>query len=239
VTILASIRWAFRFWLALFPAFLVLWYFPYIDFPIRVLTWAVGFLILAGSLIFARRFRWMLLAIYVLVVIFVLWPSHRSIDRQALRSDFCDALKSYRGCRYVWGGEGYFGIDCSGFVRKAMEDAMAERGMASLNPGLLRASVCLYWHDTNAKVIGNGYAGRTTMVTTCPALNGLDYSLLQPGDMAVTVGGDHVMAYLGNKTWIAADPGVGHVATFTIPERTNAYFSTPMRIVRWTILAGD
>jgi len=68
------------------------------------------------------------------------------------------------------------------------------------------------------------------------SLKSLDYSLLMPGDLAVTADGDHVMAYLGNQTWIAADPGVGKVTTFTIPEHKNAYFSTPMRVVRWKIL---
>jgi hypothetical protein len=44
------------------------------------------------------------------------------------------------------------------------------------------------------------------------------------------------MAYVGDETWIAADPDVGKVAIFTIPERNNAYFSMPMRVVRWRIL---
>ena len=113
--------------------------------------------------------------------------------------------------------------------------ALAARGFTTLNPALVRDSLSLYWHRTTAKVIGEGYAGRTDTVTTCPTLNALDYSLVQPGDLAVTAGGDHVMAYLGNRTWIAADPGVNKVTTFTIPEQRNAYFSTPMRIVRWKI----
>ena len=47
------------------------------------------------------------------------------------------------------------------------------------------------------------------------------------------------MAYLGDKTWIAADPGEGKVVTFNIPEKNNAYFFTPMRIVRWEILSDS
>ncbi len=113
------------------------------------------------------------------------------------------------------------------------------RGMTSFDPALLRDSLSLYWHRTTARVIGEGFASRTVPVTLCTSLNALDYSLVQPGDMAVTSGGDHVMAYLGDRTWIAADPGVGKVATFTIPEQKNTYFFTPMRIVRWNILATD
>lgn len=232
-------RITFRLWLALFPAFFVLWYFPYIDFPIRVVTWAVALLVLIGAVFFSWRIRvlsWLLIALYGLAVLFLLWPSHRPVDRPVLRSDYCTALKSYLGCRYVWGGEGYLGIDCSGLVQRGLIDTLAARGLTTFDPALVRQSFSLYWHRTNAKVIGEGYAGRIFTVTTCPTLNSLDYSLLKPGDLAVTAGGDHVMAYLGNQTWIAADPGVGKVTMFTIPERKNAYFSTPMRIVRWKIL---
>jgi hypothetical protein len=184
--------------------------------------------------------RWFLIAIYGATILFLVQPSgsHHSVDRSALRSDYCAALKSYSDCRYVWGGEGYFGIDCSGLVRKGLEDALVARGFATLNPALIRAGISLYWHDTTAKVIGEGYANRTFFVTACPMLNTLDESLLQPGDLAVTLNGIHIMAYLGNRTWIAADPGESKVTTFVIPEQKNAYFSTPMRIVRWKILSN-
>jgi len=43
----------FRLWLWMFPAFLGLWYFPIIDFPARLAAWAVGFLIVAGSLYYS------------------------------------------------------------------------------------------------------------------------------------------------------------------------------------------
>jgi len=230
----------FRIWLGLFPTLVVLWYFPYIDFPVRVLTWAAGFFLLTGALVFAWKFsfaRWLLIAIYSLSALFVIWPTHRPSDPAMLRANYCQALKSYLGCRYIWGGESYTGIDCSGFVRKGLEDALARRGFCSLEPNALRQSISLYWHDTNARVIGSGYAGRTKFITNCSNLNVLDYSLLQPGDLAVTSGGDHVMAYLGDKTWIAADPGPGKVTEFHIPEEKDPYFSTEMRIVRWTILS--
>ena len=157
----------------------------------------------------------------------------------ALQSDYCAALKAYTGTHYVWGGQGCLGIDCSGLVQKGMMDALASRGVGTLDPALVRSSLWLYWHRTTAKVIGQGFAGRTVQVTAASTLNTLDYSLVQPGDMAVTAGGDHVLAYLGERTWIAADPGGGKVTTFRIPEAKNAYFFTPMRIVRWKVLATD
>ena len=188
------------------------------------------------SLLLVALLPWLLIALYGLAVLFLVWPSHRPVDRSALRSDYCAALRSYLGCRYVWGGEGYLGIDCSGLVQKGLADALVTRGLLTLNPSPVREGVWVYWHRTAAKVLGKGDLARTYPVTTCPTLNSLDYSLLMPGDLAVTADGDHVMAYLGNQTWIAADPGVGKVTTFTIPEHKNAYFSTPMRVVRWKIL---
>ena len=233
---------ALRAWLAAFPVAVVLWYFPYVDFPIRVSTWAAILIAMAGAVFFAwknRVLRWLLLVVYSAVALFLVWPSNRHVDHTALRADYCSALRTYLGTPYVWGGQGCLGIDCSGLVQKGMMDALAKQAVAGFDPSLLRRSLSLYWHRTTAKVIGEGFAGRTVQVTTCPTLNTLDYSLVQPGDMAVTSGGDHVMAYLGDRTWIAADPGAGKVKTFTIPEKNDAYFFTPMLIVRWKVLATD
>ncbi len=230
-----SKRKLFRSWLALFPAFFVLWYFPYINFPIRVLTWTAAITILVGAIWFSRRLPflpWVLIILYGGVIFFFLLPTHQPADRSALQSSYCSALTAYSNCPYVWGGEGYLGIDCSGLVRKGMEDALAMQGISTFNPMLSREALSLYWHDTNAKTIGEGYEGRTRFITTCPDLNHLHYVMVQPGDLAVTEGGDHIMAYLGDKKWIAADPIAGKVTTFTVPEQRNPYFSTPMRIVR-------
>jgi hypothetical protein len=232
----------FLLWMASFPVAMVLWYFPYVDFPIRVATWTAAFVAVAGAVFFAWRrplVRWALLAVYLLMVLFLAWPSARAVDRTSLRSEYCSALKAYVGTHYVWGGQGRLGIDCSGLVQKGMMDALATQGLEHADPAFVRQSLSLYWHRTTAKVLGQGFAGRTVPVTTCLMLNTLDYSLVEPGDLAVTDGGDHVMAYLGDRTWIAADPGAGSVRTFTIPEKTNVYFSSPMRIMRWKVLAAD
>jgi hypothetical protein len=101
---------------------------------------------------------------------------------------------------------------------------------------MVRQGIWVYWHRTTAKVLGEDDHGKTFTVTTCQRLNALDYSLLIPGDLAVTSSGTHVLAYLGNQTWIAADPGAGKVTTFVVPEQKNPYFFTPMQIVRWRML---
>ena len=44
----------------------------------------------------------------------------RAVDPDLLAADYCRALRWFRGVRYVWGGEGFLGIDCSGLVRKGL-----------------------------------------------------------------------------------------------------------------------
>jgi cell wall-associated NlpC family hydrolase len=241
MTITLPKHFIFRSWLGSLPAFLVFWYIPYLDFPIRVATWALALFFLLGAIFYSWRIqllRWPLLGVYGLAILFVAWPSAPPADASSLRGDYCLALKSYVGCPYMWGGQGLLGIDCSGLVEKGMQDATAAKGLTRLNPSLVRESLDLYWHRTNAKNLGNGYGGRMFTVTTCPTLNRADYTLLRPGDLAVTMTGDHVLAYLGDLVWIAADPGVGKVAMFKIPEEENSYFFQPMRIVRWKILGS-
>jgi hypothetical protein len=225
--------------LGLIPVFFILWYFPFINFPIRVATAIVGFALLCSALFLGWKRTWarrFLLFVYVFLVVFIEFPLPHPVDHESLRTAYCDALKSYTGRPYVWGGESYFGIDCSGLIRKSMEDALAWQGFTTFNPSWVRESFSLYWHDTTARVIGEGYGGRTRLIAQCNTLNTFDDSILQPGDMAVTTSGIHIMAYLGNHTWIAADPDPNKVVLFTVPEEKSSYFSTPMRLVRWKLL---
>lgn len=68
-----------------------------------------------------------------------------------------------------------------------------------------------------------------------PAINSLDHSNILPGDLAVNVSGVHTMAYLGDKTWIEADPGVKRVIRVSVPAR-NPWFEQPVYIVHWSTL---
>ena len=47
----------------------------------------------------------------------------------------------------------------------------------------------------------------------------------------MTFNGVHVLAYIGNKTWIEADPNI-EVKT---PAR-NAWFNMPVHVMRWRAL---
>lgn len=166
----------------------------------------------------------------LLVAAAALWPAPARASGK-LRASYLQRLQSYEGTRYVWGGEGWTGIDCSGLVRRAMVDALRTEALQTANPAVLRQSIALWWHDRSAKALGEGFRGDTRLVTRAASLNTIDVSRLRPGDLAVTADGKHVLAYAGDRTWIAADWPI--VDRWRIPERRNKWFRVPVRIVRW------
>jgi hypothetical protein len=221
----------FFWWLLMFPLCIVLWYYPVITFVVRLAAWGAAGLVLAGSVYYSRRWKWapVVLGLFYGALALFVWlaPASPSVDRGALRNAYCSALTQYEGRPYVWGGESYSCMDCSGLVRKALEDALTTRGLATGNAGLIRSALWLYWHDVNAKEIRTGYAGHTKVVC-----DHVDYSLMKPGDLGMVDGGVHVMVYLGNNVWIEADPTRNKVLEDTVPDAMAAQ----MTIIRWTIL---
>ena len=114
-------------------------------------------------------------------------------------------------------------------------NAMFARGVRTLDGGLVRSAIDLWWNDCSAQALGEGYRSLTTHVADTRSLNELDHTLVTPGDLAVTQSGVHILAYLGDGHWIQADPGAGKVITLPAPAR-NGWFQSPMKIVRWRAL---
>lgn len=221
-------------WLSLFPVFAFIAFAPVSSRLSRLGLLAAGSLIILGALIFSWKRRaifFCLLTVLAVIAIFTLLPGRPTSTE--LRTRYIQNLHSHEGTRYLWGGESRRGIDCSGLPRRSLQDALFHEGVFKLNPALVRAAIDLWWNDTTAQSMGQGYAGRTFTVTTCPSLNELDHSVLEPGDMAVTKSGGHIMAYLGEHKWIEADPLAMKVLVFTVPEPKNSWFATPMKVVRW------
>lgn len=226
-------------WIVLLGALVFLWFQPVVTFLSRCAMLAALFLFLINSfaLVWRRRtFRWALFALIAGVAGFLLLPLGPEKDRATLRELYGQALASYTGCPYVWGGEGRLGIDCSGLVRRGLEDALVYHGMRTLNPYWIRKGISIWWRDATAQALGDGMGGLTRKITECQSLNHLDPTRVRAGDLAVTPRGIHVMAYLGDGVWIGADPTEGRVTEFKIPEMKNGYFSMPMAIVRWSML---
>lgn len=115
-------------------------------------------------------------------------------------------------------------------------DALFLEGIRTFNPGLVREAIWLWWHDATARTLGEGTGPTAATGGAVNQINLLDHDTIQPGDLAVTESGVHVLAYLGDHTWIEADPALEKVVTARAPSRDNAWLSTPVKIVRWKML---
>lgn len=174
------------------------------------------------------------LAATALLLIFVAAPG-RGHDSERLRSRYIKALDRFEGAPYVWGGETVRGIDCSGLLRAALENAKLEEGLLTLNPRLSRAALSMWWYDTSARALQEEHKGLTRRLFEAPSLNDVDGTQLLPGDLAITRDGVHSLVYLGDGTWMEADPMARKVIREKTPS-TNGWFRQPMTILRWRVL---
>ena len=223
-----------RRWLALWPIAIVLAAYPVSNSWLRVSVLLCGVLCWAGLLGFYWSVKWLrnlALALSLVLLCSLVCPG-RTSDPPAVRERYVDSLRSYEGARYVWGGENRLGVDCSGLVRKALINANYIEGLSTLNPSLLRNGISLWWHDCSARALGEEYRELTYHLYDVMSLNQLDHAQILPGDLAVTDDGVHVLAYLGNRHWIEADPDARRVLVLSIPA-TNTWFNTPVRLMRW------
>jgi hypothetical protein len=180
--------------------------------------------------------RWTLLTLTALAGALLLGPGRSLPSAQTMRDDYLKGLRRYDGVTYFWGGENPRGIDCSGLVRRGLIDALFLRGVSTFHPGLTRESLSRWWKDCTAKALGKGEPPLTTHILDAPSINALPHDQIMAGDLAVTADGIHVLAYLGDLTWIEADPAIRKVVQVKVPSADNAWFQTPVRVVRWRIL---
>jgi hypothetical protein len=223
-----------RRWLALWPITFAVAIYPVSNSWLRVATLICLALLWVGLLGFYWRLKWLRLAALTmsLLVIAGLSLSGRRADMQSLGKRYAHSLRCYNGTRYIWGGENRLGIDCSGLVRVGLINANLREGLQTLNPALLRTGLSLWWQDCSARALGEEYRQLSRHLFDAPSINQLDETRLQSGDFAVTDDGLHVMAYLGERNWIEADPEERRVLALKVPT-TNAWFEFPVKLMRW------
>jgi NlpC/P60 family len=215
--------------------FVVVWVQPISSRATRLALLSLGCIaaVLIVCLPARRRHSAILAAVACVPPMFGILPG-RSVDPALLRALSAQEAASYLGVRYVWGGESPLGIDCSGLVRRGLIDTYLHQSVLTLNPGLLRAGVFLWWHDCTARDLGDGHLGFTHHVLSLPSLSAPLPPEVLPGDLAVTADGVHVLLYVGGGSWLQADPSADRVTRVTPPEQ-NPWLSVPVRIVRWAI----
>lgn len=181
-----------------------------------------------------RKVRHCFLGLSLLFCLFIAMPPRR-FDMNELRREYIRSLLRYKSVPYFLGAEGFSAIDCSGLVRQGFVDACFIRGLKTLNGGLVRYALLLWWHDCSAKAMRDRYQGRTELLFKAQNLNLLDHETLLPGDIAVTQSGAHCLVYLGENQWIQADPVQDKVIVETIPS-DSGWFLMPVFIMEWTPL---
>jgi len=120
--------------------------------------------------------------------------------------------------------------------RRALREALFAYGIRHLNGRAFRSLMEQKWHDASAKALGEGYRDYTLPVGISGTIHEMDYQLLEPGDLAVTTNGLHVLVYLGNGLWTQADPEKGRVHSAHGRSETSFWFKTPVSIHRWNHL---
>jgi len=180
--------------------------------------------------------RWSLIALYAVAAIFWFLTGRTTYDRPTLRLETARALRRYEAVRYYWGGENRLGVDCSGLVRRGATEALFLHGLRTANPWLVRKAVDLWWRDMSASDLGFGARGEARRLFQAKAIKGFNDVTLYPGDFAVTEGGAHTMAYLGDHLWIEADPEAGRVIVVDARTTDNPWFEKGVSILRWRFL---
>ncbi len=95
----------------------------------------------------------------------------------------------------------------------------------------------MWWFDLSALSLRDGARGWKQRLFRSPDINAIDSAKLLAGDLAVTIDGQHILAYVGTNRWIEADPGDLKVIAVTVPNRDNFWFQVPVYILRWKQLA--
>ena len=188
-----------------------------------------------------RKSKWCFVLIPVLIVLLA-WmfvPAlYYTTLFDKLQDSYVAELRTYDRTRYLWGGENRFGIDCSGLPRKAMRNALLTTGLKEMNRDFLLLALKNWWFDASAKALAEGYRDYVRPLNLAGTVAAAPEKELNPGDLAITDDGVHVMVYLGPDEWISADPGQGKVVIEHPSESKNPWFVRPVHFYRWSIFRG-
>jgi hypothetical protein len=217
--------------------FIALCIFPIRDTFIRISICILAVMIWLSVLCLIwvkKKIRWTFLGLTGSVFLFLCMPSH-SIPSDKFRDCYVHCLKRYESVDYLWGAESWAAIDCSGLIRQGYIDALWVYGLKTFNGAMIREGLLVWAYDSSAKALRDGYRLKTVQVMEVRSLNSLDSSQIKPGDFAVIRSGVHCLAYLGDNTWIQADPAVKKVVINHVPANSS-WFEASACIMRWSMM---
>src|SRR5207253_6882972 len=105
-------------------------------------------------------------------------------------------------------------------------DSQLRLGSKTGNPRLIRSAMSAWWFDASAKELSLGFGGRTRKLHTAKSIRANRDEQLSPGDFAIIARGVHALAYLGDHSWIEADPGIGKVIIIPTNDKNSANSSS-------------
>lgn len=155
--------------------------------------------------------------------------NNSKIETNTLKRYYLVYLRDYENTHYVWGGEGYFGIDCSGLPRSSFIKANFKYAYCHFNGKALRKAIWLWWHDASAKEILKGFKGATIVDPKIYKISDIRKDI-QPGDMATN--GSHVMVYLSENEIIQSDPDRNKVVIDQLPAFSH-WYRLNVNLVKW------
>jgi hypothetical protein len=145
-----------------------------------------------------------------------------------LRNKYVEALLRYEGKSYAPYGE-TGGISCSTLVRQALIDAIDDNQISGAG---IKSHPCL------SEELNEGCDGELSPVLHAANLKSIDYTKVRKGDIAIlgNTSGIHTLAYIGNETWIHADPIAGKVIESKEPDENDDWTTFQVNVMRWNIL---
>jgi hypothetical protein len=146
---------------------------------------------------------------------------------ETLQDKYVEALIGYEGQNYAPYGE-KDGISCSTLVRQSMIDVL-EEPLANE----IKTNPC------PSEELNKGCNNKLSLILHAENIKKIDYSKLQKGDIVVITSnnlGIHSMAYLGDETWIHADPITEKVVIINQIDEKDDWIDFQVNVMRWNIL---
>ena len=208
--------------------FIICWFYPVNSFLSRSIFIAAFLFFWISPYIAGVRNKKFIISHFVLTVLLISSPLwlFKTSSKDAFKQIYLKNLKSFEGVSYFWGGENFIGIDCSGLPRKSLINSYFYTGQ-------MKNAFITWWYDSSARALSENYRDYTVNICSYSSLRVVDYSLIQPGDLAITADGVHVIVYLGDEKWIQADPSQGKVVIENPQTTKSSWFDIKVNMVRW------